>query len=175
MSKFNVARRCFALCVISFVACGAVAIGSPEEQATAQAQVLIERMKAFNASAVVASMPSKFLTRMRWDREAARRDLTALYDRLKARGVSFEISLGSPTKAFRADDGLFTFVPYAIISPDPKGRRRQLSFFIALSEDNGTTWKFLDGHTIDSRKKMSDLIPGFPGVDIPPIGEEILH
>lgn len=97
-----------------------------------------------------------------------------MYDRLKASGVSFEISLGSPTKPFRADDGLFTFVPYAIISPDPKGRRKQSSFFIALSEDNGTTWKFLDGHRIDSRKKMSALIPGFPGVDIPPISDELL-
>jgi hypothetical protein len=82
-------------------------------------------------------------------------------NQMKAQGFAFEkISIGLPGKFYKAGTEIHCLVPETLIMKTSKGRMAAKSNLLAISNDGGKNWSFLDLNqgTINSIKQ---LFPNF--------------
>ena len=82
-------------------------------------------------------------------------------NQMKAQGFSFEkISIGSPGKFYKAGTEIHCLIPETLIMKTSRGRMSAKSNLLAISNDGGKSWSFLDLNqgTINSVKT---LFPNF--------------
>jgi hypothetical protein len=82
-------------------------------------------------------------------------------NQMKAQGFAFEkVSIGSPGKFYKAGTEIHCLVPETLIMKTSKGRMSAKSNLLAISNDGGKNWSFLDLNkgTISSVK---NLFPNF--------------
>ncbi|WP_183558081.1 hypothetical protein [Mucilaginibacter sp. SP1R1] len=95
---------------------------------------------------------------------------------LKSAGISFEaISIGEPGKFYNAGDEIHCLVPENITLKTPKGRILSHSNLLAISNDGGKNWTFLDLNNSNTIR-IKQLLPNFnPELKIPPATTEQLQ
>ncbi len=87
---------------------------------------------------------------------------------VKAQGIIFEdVIAGDPGKFYKAGSETHCLVPETIIAKVPNGRIAIHSYLLAISNNAGKTWTFLDLNNSTS-DKIKKLIPNFnPALQIP--------
>ncbi|MDB5128029.1 hypothetical protein [Mucilaginibacter sp.] len=82
-------------------------------------------------------------------------------NQMKAQGFAFEkVSIGSPGKFYKAGTEIHCLIPETLIMKTSRGRMSAKSNLLAISNDGGKNWSFLDLNqgTINSVKA---LFPNF--------------
>jgi hypothetical protein len=94
---------------------------------------------------------------------------------MKAQGSAIlGAEVSEPKKVVTAGDKQFAVVPMTVRLQVPDGTLRSKGFLIAISEDRGKTWTFIDGAGITKepgkeREKLAQVVPDFPTqLSLPP-------
>lgn len=75
--------------------------------------------------------------------------------------------VSEPKEVFTAGDKQFAIVPMTTRVQVPDGTLRSQGFLIAISEDRGKTWTFIDGAGLvrepgKEKEKLAQILPDFP-------------
>ena len=87
--------------------------------------------------------------------------------------------MSEPKEVVTAGDKKFAIVPMVVRVQVPTGALRSKSFLIAVSEDRGKTWTFVDSAGLVSepgkeREKLAQILPDFPSrLRLPPREEPV--
>jgi hypothetical protein len=87
---------------------------------------------------------------------------------MKAHGSAIlGAEVSEPKEIVVAGDKQFAIVPMVVRMHVPEGTLRSNGYLIALSEDHGNTWKFIDGAglhkgAVTERETLAQIVPGFP-------------
>ena len=156
------------MAVLLSLAAFSSAATEPVDRAVEQAQTLIERMKVFDTDGVFSLTYVRFFERMGLDPARPRKAMADLNQRLKSAGVVYtKFDIQPPEKPFAGDGMLYIIIPYSQVM-EAKGRRvLQEAFFIGVSEDQGKTWKFVDGIS-STQENIRMVIPSYSGAPLPP-------
>ena len=75
-----------------------------------------------------------------------------------------QFSIGKPSHLVEAVGGVYAVVPGELELSGPEGATgKQAAYMVAVSQDEGITWKFIDGAgTGGNRGKLKSLLPNFP-------------
>jgi hypothetical protein len=95
--------------------------------------------------------------------------ITERMDEQKKQGITgFEGSVGKPGKIYKAGDELLCLLPENIIMTTSVGRYRSRSYLLAVSDNNGESWTFLDVGKMPA-DILHRLLPNFNNeLKIPP-------
>lgn len=81
---------------------------------------------------------------------------------MKSRGISFGlIEFGQPQQTIAANGKVFSIVPQTVVLTAPDSKITQKSFLLAISEDSGATWTFLDAAGLNP-ETISQVVPELP-------------
>ena len=87
--------------------------------------------------------------------------MTAGINQMKAQGFAFEkITIGQPGKFYKAGNEIHCLVPEQLIMKTRRGRMAASSNLLAVSDDNGKNWSFLDLNQ-GSISNLKTLFPNF--------------
>jgi hypothetical protein len=91
-------------------------------------------------------------------------------------GAILGAEVSEPKEVVTAGDKQFAIVPMTVRVRVLEGTFRSKSFLIAISEDRGKTWTFIDGAGIiqepgKEREKLAQVVPDFPTQLSLPAGE----
>jgi hypothetical protein len=87
---------------------------------------------------------------------------------MKAHGSAIlGAEVSEPEKVVTAGDKQFAIVPMTVRVQMPNGTLRSKGFLIAVSEDRGKTWTFIDGAGLvrepgKEKEKLAQILPDFP-------------
>jgi hypothetical protein len=87
---------------------------------------------------------------------------------MKAQGsVILGAEVAEPKEVVTVGDKQFAIVPMIVRVQVPEGTLRSKGFLIAVSEDRGNTWRFIDGAGLHKtqggeREALAQILPGFP-------------
>jgi hypothetical protein len=76
--------------------------------------------------------------------------------------------LDKPWTPFVARELTYIFIPYRSVLETPEEKASSQSYFVGVSDDSGSTWKFFDGQSI-TQDNVASIIPGFRGGELPPV------
>jgi hypothetical protein len=80
---------------------------------------------------------------------------------MKSKGVAIEdVTLGEPEKPRKIGEWLVSLVPQKILIKLPEGHIEQESHLLAISEDEGKNWTFVD---VNNRTKFETAFPELVG------------
>jgi hypothetical protein len=85
---------------------------------------------------------------------------------MKSKGVAIEdVTLGEPEKPRKIGEWLVSLVPQKILIKLPEGHIEQESHLLAISEDEGKNWTFVD---VNNRAKLETAFPELAGkIELP--------
>ena len=84
------------------------------------------------------------------------------WNRLKIDGWKITRTLGEVAAPVTAGGKVFAVVPMVVTMESSTQRSVTHSYFVAISTDGGTTWKFVDAATEDPATIRSDFVPDLP-------------
>jgi hypothetical protein len=94
---------------------------------------------------------------------------------MKAHGSAIlGAEVSEPKEVVTAGDKQFAIVPITVRVQVPDGTVRSNSFLVAISEDRGKTWTFIDGAGLHKtsggeRESLAQILPAFPAqLSLPP-------
>jgi hypothetical protein len=91
-----------------------------------------------------------------------------VYQRLRSIGATYaSFDLSAPWRQFSLDKKMYAFVPYSYRLLARGETTSVQAFFIGVSEDSGSTWKFMDGVSV-TPDNIGVILPGFHGGTLPP-------
>lgn len=77
---------------------------------------------------------------------------------LRTQGITFDsISIGQPTVFVEAGEEIHTLIPQTLFINVPRGTLMSESYLIAVTQDKGETWYFIDTAEIDSNNVKKTL------------------
>ena len=80
---------------------------------------------------------------------------------MQQQGVSFEsVAIGDPSPTVKAGDELHCLVPQTIFMKVPKGKLKTESHLLAVSQDNGRNWVFIDTVKLDENN-IKMVLPNY--------------
>jgi hypothetical protein len=131
--------------------------------ASRDAARLASCMKAFDAPCANSMTYTKILEERGISHSQLDQQVSALYANLKSSHVTYtRFDLGAPWPPFVTLGRRYIFIPYNAVL-EGKGRKvTTKSFFIGVSEDDGTSWKFMDGQRL-TKDVIGQVIPGYVG------------
>ena len=101
---------------------------------------------------------------------------------MKAHGSAIlGAQVSEPKEIVIAGDKQFAIVPMVVRVHVPEGTLRSSSFLVAVSEDHGKTWKFIDGAglhkgAVTEKETLAQIVPGFPTqLSLPPWEPPVLE
>lgn len=106
------------------------------------------------------------------DRVGGRDKLIALMkavdERMQATGWSYgTATVDKPGRFARMGKVLVTTLPYTVEYVGPGTKRKDTSYLIGFSTDDGKSWKFADGRKV-TRENVKDIFPNFPdSIELP--------
>lgn len=153
----------------------ASAAESPADRALAQAKALAEHMKNFDSDGAASLTYLRFFERMGMDPAKVIQASAKLNDELRAASARYtRFELGPPRQPFAGDGLLYVFIPY-LLEMEVRGKRHlQEAFLIGVSEDQGQSWKFVDGVS-STPQNITTVIPGYGGAPLPPKRLEVFN
>jgi len=64
---------------------------------------------------------------------------------MKQQGISFEsVTIGEPSETVKAGDEIHCLIPQTVFMKVPKGKMKSESYLLAVSQDNGNNWFYID-------------------------------
>jgi hypothetical protein len=136
--------------------------------ASRDATRLVACMKTFDAACVNSLTYTKTFEDRGISRDQLDQQIAKMYQQMKslrARYALFELS--APWPAFAARGNTYVFIPYSMVlrvrGQDTVGK----AFFIGISDDSGSSWKFVDGQKI-TQDNIKMFIPDYDGATLPP-------
>jgi hypothetical protein len=143
------------------------------ETAVTQARELARAVVSLDAKKVVALSAPKFRAAVGGE-EKMLRIVTEQFERGRVAEVSFEtIDLGQPTEVRKDSDSLFLFIPYTAVARSKSQTLTDKAFYLALSEDDGKTWRFVDGIGLDA-ESLKYFLPAYTGEPpLPPRSRDV--
>jgi len=103
-------------------------------------------------------------------------------EEMKAHGSAIlGVEVSEPKKVVTVGDKQFAIVPEIVRIQIEAGTLRSNGFLIAISEDRGETWKFIDGAGLHrtpgkERQTLEEVVPGFPSqLSLPPWEPPVLE
>jgi hypothetical protein len=150
--------------IFTFVpACAIAAHETQEQRARSGALQVARALKELDAETLVKlTLPD-----LRWAAGGDVKMLETLNRKFaegKKGGVVIDsVTLGQQTPT--GDDGStrYIFFPYTVVGHVPKGKLIQTAFYMALSDDAGTTWHFVDGAQLDEATIKKAFVRGYDG------------
>lgn len=138
------------------------------DRAVAQAQALVDRMKVFDTDGVATLSYTRFFERMGIDPARPHQAMVNLNEKLKSIGARYlKFDIQAAEKPFSGDEQMYIIIPYSSIM-EAQGRRiLSEAFFIGVSEDEGNSWKFVDGIS-STQQNIRMVIPSYSGAPLPP-------
>jgi hypothetical protein len=138
------------------------------ETAVTQARELVKALVALDAEKVVSLSAPKFRLAMGGEQNMLR-TVNEQFGRGRAAGVVVEsIELGQPTEARKDGSTLFLFIPYTAVARSKSQIVTDKAFYLALSEDQGQTWSFVDGIRLDA-ELLRYFLPVYAGEPAIPV------
>jgi hypothetical protein len=160
------------LCVALILILGALVpglLGADElsQAGVAQLTRMVECMKAFDAECVNGFMYTRPFEKKGMDVSKPAHALKELYANLTSIGAKYSrFDLQDPGSTFTGDGQTFVFVPYSSVLEGGGRRVLQEAFFIGASEDQGKTWRFMDGISV-TQENIRMIIPSYSGAPLP--------
>lgn len=107
-------------------------------------------------------VPTKLLEFM-GGKDGLKNTITQGTEEMKRRGITIDsVTIGAPAEPQRYDDLLAGLVPQEMTMTTPQGKLVTASHLIAISEDEGVTWVFVDAGAINDQK-LGILYPALKG------------
>ena len=120
-------------------------------------------MKAFDASCANSMTYTKILEEHGISRSQLDQQVGAMYANLKSAHATYSrFDLGAPWPPFVMLGRRYIFIPYNAVLVGMGRKVAAKSFFIGVSEDDGTSWKFMDGQQL-TKDMIGQVIPGYAG------------
>ena len=169
----DAARRLLCCCALSFLSITADAqnVGSVE----ASVRRLAAAMERHDAARLIEMLVPEAVDEMKkalgsQEHEALVKYLAELYAGGEKMGIQTSVKLGPASEVGRTQERLFLFIPY-LVSNSIAGREPIIgrSFFVAVSKDEGATWRFFEGAGLASHlgKTLLPSYAGSPPVPVP--------
>lgn len=131
--------------------------------ASRDAARLASCMKAFDAPCANSMTYTKILEEHGISRGRLDQQVGAMYANLKTSHVTYSrFDLGAPWTPFVTLGRRYIFIPYNAVLEGMGRKVLAKSFFIGVSEDDGTSWKFMDGQQL-TKDMIGQVIPGYAG------------
>ncbi len=132
------------------------------------ARALAECMKALDTDCTMKWTYTKQLEQQGFDFGELRAQLNASFENIKvAHGVTERFEIGAAGSPFAGDGKQYIFIPYQETMSVQGQRYSQAAYFIGVSEDEGVSWRFVDGIGF-SQKNIRTIIPSYGGGPLPP-------
>ena len=142
--------------------------GSPVANALRDATSLTACMKALDTECTLKWMYTRPLQEQGFDLKTLRAQLNASFEGIRfAQGKTELLELGAPGSPFPGDGRQYIFIPYMERMNVQGQVFSQTAYFIGVSEDEGVSWKFVDGIGF-SQKNIRQVIPSYGGGELPP-------
>jgi hypothetical protein len=160
----NLMVRCFesalALALLVSMPCRAADIAATASRDAAR---LSSCMEAFDALCANSMTDTKILEEHGISRSQLDQQVGAMYANLKTSQVTYSrFDLGAPWPPFVTLGRRYIFIPYTAVLVGMGRRVAAKSFFIGVSEDDGSSWKFVDGQRL-TKDMIGQIIPGYVG------------
>ena len=142
----------------------------------AQAQILAEAVRAEDHGKV-ADLTHPGLVKHSGGKEKYVALLEKMASDIRRQGFKYaSVTCAEPSKLVKGGEKLYAVVTTKSVMNGDDGSRLIVSgYLIALSADNGATWKFLSG-TKATRDEVKQLLPLFPDeLEIPAIGPPVVE
>jgi hypothetical protein len=125
-------------------------------------------MKALDADCTLKWMYTKPLEAQGFEVGELRAQLNVSFENIKlVHGQTERFDLGAAGLPFPGDGKQYIFIPYQETMLVQGQRYSQTAYFIGVSEDQGVSWKFVDGIGF-SLKNIRTVIPSYSGGPLPP-------
>ena len=113
-------------------------------------------------------VPAKLLGFM-GGKEGLTKTLTQQSAEIKRRGITIDsVKIGTPDKPKELGGLLVGLVPQELVLTTPQGKLVSMSHLLAISENKGESWVFVDCMSIND-EKLGILYPTLKGkIDLPP-------
>jgi len=156
-------------CLLALLAVASVASAADSStNALRDAAALVQCMKALDTDCTLKWIYLKNLEQQGFEPGELRAELNASFENLRfVQSRTERFDLGTPGTPFAGDGKLYIFIPYQETMLIKGQRYSQTAYFIGVSEDQGATWKFVDGIGF-SEKNIRSLIPSYAGGALPP-------
>ena len=142
--------------------------GDLSANASRDATRLAACMKTFDAACANSMTYTKVFEDHGISRAQLDQRVTDLYQKLKSMHATYSrFDLDAPWPPFTASGRTYIFVPYSITLEAGEQRASSTSFLIGVSENSGTSWKFVDGQSV-KQENIGMIIPGYAGAKLPP-------
>lgn len=80
---------------------------------------------------------------------------------MEQQGISFEsVTIGDPTETVEAGEEIHCLISQTLFLKVPKGRMKSESYLLAISQDNGAHWFFIDTVNL-TMENIKDIIPNY--------------
>ena len=136
--------------------------------ATRDVMRLVACMKALDAICANSLTYTKVFEGHGISRDRLDQSVTDLYQKLKSvHGTYSRFDVSAPWPPFASRGRKYIFIPYSGLLKSPARDVSTTSFFIGVSEDDGISWKFVDGLKV-TPDNIGMIIPGYSGGRMPP-------
>jgi hypothetical protein len=135
---------------------------------TRDALRMVVCIKALDEPCAQSLTYTKFFEEKGLSRAQLDQKVADVYQSLRSIGATYSsFDLSAPWQQFSLNKLTYAFVPYSyrLLA---RGETTQVqAFFIGVSEDSGSTWKFMDGLSV-TPDNIDLILPGFHGGMLPP-------
>lgn len=135
---------------------------------TRDALRMVACIRALDESCAQSLTYTKFLEERGVSRAQLDQKVADVYQSLRSIGATYSsFDLSAPWQQFSLDKRTYAFVPYSYKLLARGETTSVQAFFIGVSEDSGSTWKFMDGVSV-TPDNIDLILPGFHGGMLPP-------
>ena len=162
-------NRFTCLCVLAGLAIAPMALAADSvANAVRDAGALTACMKALDTECTLQWLYTKSLEQQGFDLKTLRAELNVSFENIRyAQGKTERLDLGTTGTPFSGDGKQYIFIPYQERMNVQGEVYSQTAYFIGVSEDEGRSWKFVDGIGF-SEKTIRQVIPSYGGGPLPP-------
>lgn len=134
----------------------------PVDVALVTVKQLVQAVRAGNAETVVDLTHAK-VHEMLGGREKMLATLSETFGLARAAGHKLsKVEIGQPSSLGHDGKRLFLFIPYISVAGSNQQTTTIEAFYLGISEDNGASWKFVDGSRMD-QQSVKIFIPSYSG------------
>jgi len=158
-----------ALCAVALLGIAPVALAADgTANALRDAKSLATCMKALDTECTMKWMYTKLLVAQGFSLTELRAQLNVSFENIRfANGKTERLDVGAAGSPFSGDGKQYVFIPYQETMNIQGQTYSQTAYFIGVSEDEGVSWKFVDGIGF-SEKNIREVIPSYRGGPLPP-------
>ncbi len=160
-------------------ACGTLAAQPSPDAATAALDRDLDRLEACLRESDAACLTALTHTELREEAARGHPRYSEIFRSIQGQAAADPQTMlrsrqfAPPARPFPAGDRLYSLIPYELGEPDLVGWRLFESFLIAVSDDGGDSWRFLDGDLV-APSRIERIIPGYRRRDLPVAQERFI-